>query len=252
MQVLCSPQPLANAHPSSLPDSVPVFSKCRALCAPTQGRHVSAGLYFLILILACKVRGHIVNNTHSRAHNPVLSPPPPNLCVPVQLSDARSQREELMAELASLTNQVAGLQAEIDSRDEKMNGLEAAAEQANKGERDTAEHLLGTAAAAAMAAVSFFALWVFLDWSTHSGAGKERNIPHSRPVCKEHIPNGWQQMAVTAGCYCCCCCQCTRANTWSRPLFFPHPLSPPPPQGLSQRWVVCVSWSVSSSSWRCA
>jgi peptidoglycan hydrolase CwlO-like protein len=49
------------------------------------------------------------------------------------LSDARSQREELLSELAGLTNQVSGLQAEIDSRDEKMGGLEAAAEQANKG-----------------------------------------------------------------------------------------------------------------------
>lgn len=40
-----------------------------------------------------------------------------------------------MGELAGLTNQVAALQAEIDSRDEKMSGLEAAAEQANKGEQ---------------------------------------------------------------------------------------------------------------------
>jgi peptidoglycan hydrolase CwlO-like protein len=51
----------------------------------------------------------------------------------VQLSDARSQREELLQELASLTNQVSALQSEIDSRDEKMGGLEAAAEQASKG-----------------------------------------------------------------------------------------------------------------------
>jgi urease accessory protein UreF len=51
----------------------------------------------------------------------------------LQLSDARSQREELVSELASLTNQVSALQSEIDSRDEKMTTLEAAAEQANKG-----------------------------------------------------------------------------------------------------------------------
>jgi hypothetical protein len=50
-----------------------------------------------------------------------------------QLSEARSQREELLAELAGLSNQVTALQAEIDGRDEKMGGLEAAAEQANKG-----------------------------------------------------------------------------------------------------------------------
>lgn len=54
-------------------------------------------------------------------------------CCCLQLSDARSQREELVAELAGLSGQVTALQAEIDSRDEKMSGLEAAAEQANKG-----------------------------------------------------------------------------------------------------------------------
>lgn len=61
------------------------------------------------------------------------TPPLPLLLPLLQLSEARSAREELMAELAALTNQVSGLQAEIDSRDEKMSGLEVAAEQANKG-----------------------------------------------------------------------------------------------------------------------
>jgi len=103
----------------------------------TQGKHVSAGLYWLILILACTFGVHVSANTHSCFEDIIANthtPPPLPPGVAVQLSDARSQREELMCELAALTNQVAGLQAEIDSRDEKMNGLEAAAEQANKGE----------------------------------------------------------------------------------------------------------------------
>jgi chromosome segregation ATPase len=50
-----------------------------------------------------------------------------------QLAEARSQREEMLADLAALTSQASALQAEIDSRDEKMGGLEAAAEQAHSG-----------------------------------------------------------------------------------------------------------------------
>lgn len=51
----------------------------------------------------------------------------------LQLAEARNQREEMLADLASLTSQASALQAEIDSRDEKMGGLEAAAEQAHSG-----------------------------------------------------------------------------------------------------------------------
>jgi chromosome segregation ATPase len=51
----------------------------------------------------------------------------------LQLAEARSQREEMLADLAALTSQASALQAEIDSRDEKMGGLEAAAEQAHSG-----------------------------------------------------------------------------------------------------------------------
>jgi chromosome segregation ATPase len=39
----------------------------------------------------------------------------------------------MLADLAALTSQASALQAEIDSRDEKMGGLEAAAEQAHSG-----------------------------------------------------------------------------------------------------------------------
>lgn len=51
----------------------------------------------------------------------------------LQLVEARTQREELLADLALLTSQAAALQSEIDSRDEKMSSLEMAAEQANAG-----------------------------------------------------------------------------------------------------------------------
>jgi chromosome segregation ATPase len=51
----------------------------------------------------------------------------------LQLAEARSQREEMLADLAALTSQASALQAEIDSRDEKMGSLEAAAEQAHSG-----------------------------------------------------------------------------------------------------------------------
>lgn len=51
----------------------------------------------------------------------------------MQLTEARTQREELLADLAALTNQTTALQSEIDSRDEKMSALEREAEQANNG-----------------------------------------------------------------------------------------------------------------------
>lgn len=51
----------------------------------------------------------------------------------LQLAEARTQREELLADLAALTSQTSALQSEIDSRDEKMGVLEREADQANNG-----------------------------------------------------------------------------------------------------------------------
>eukprot|EP00775_Hariotina_reticulata_P000239 gene239-444_t len=50
-----------------------------------------------------------------------------------QLAEGRAQREELLTELADLTNQVTTLQEDLDAKNDKVVGLEVATEQANTG-----------------------------------------------------------------------------------------------------------------------
>ncbi|WIA41488.1 hypothetical protein OEZ86_008863 [Tetradesmus obliquus] len=70
---------------------------------------------------------------HDELHHTALAAKAQLVTAQAQLAEARNQREEMLADLASLTSQASALQAEIDSRDEKMGGLEAAAEQAHSG-----------------------------------------------------------------------------------------------------------------------